>query len=132
MYAMSDAAVEGATVATDAFLDRFNACDAAGHAATLAYPHVRLASGRVRIWRSNEEAVTALERAFPFLRDQGWDHSVWDHRNVIHATPEKVHLDVQFTRYRADGSVLGVYPAIYVVVQQDGSWLVQCRSSFAP
>lgn len=57
---------------------------------------------------------------------------MWDHRNPIHATAEKVHLDVQFTRFRADGSVLGVYPAIYVVVQQDGRWLIQCRSSFAP
>jgi len=44
-----ETAVAGATGATDAFLERFNAGDAAGHAATLAYPHVRLASGRVRI-----------------------------------------------------------------------------------
>jgi len=117
--------------ATDAFLDRFNACDAAGHAATLAYPHVRLASGRVRVWQSADEAIPQLERAFPYLREKGWDHSRWDHRTAIHATAEKVHLDVQFTRYRADASVLGVYPAIYVVVNQDGKWLIQCRSSFA-
>lgn len=117
---------------TDAFLDRFNACDAEGHAATLGYPHVRLASGRVRIWESIEEAKAGLERAFPYLREQGWDHSKWDHRNVIHATEDKVHLDVQFTRYRADGSVIGVYPAVYVIVAQDGRWLIQCRSSFAP
>lgn len=118
--------------ATDAFLDRFNAGDAPGHAATLAYPHVRLASGRVRVWDTAADAVAALERAFPYLRKRGWDHSVWDHRNVIHETLDKVHLDVRFTRFRADGSVLGVYPAIYVVVKQDGSWLIQCRSSFAP
>ena len=129
---LDESAVQGAMAATDAFLDRFNAGDAVGHAATLAYPHVRLASGRVRVWESADEAVAALEGAFPFLREQGWDHSAWDHRNPIHARPDKVHLDVQFTRYRADGSVLGLYPAIYVVVPQNGRWLIQCRSSFAP
>lgn len=125
-------AVAGALAATDKFLATFNACDAAGHASTLAYPHVRLASGRVRIWESADEATKALERALPLLRDQGWDHSVWDHRRVIHAREDKVHLDVQFTRYRADGSVIGVYAAVYIVVLRDGRWLIQCRSSFAP
>ena len=118
---------------TDAFLERFNAGDAKGHVATLAFPHVRLASGRVRIWETSDEAVAAMERNIPALREAtGWDHSVWDHRNVIHTGPGKVHLDVQFTRYRGDGSVIGVYPAVYVIVEQDGRWGIQCRSSFAP
>jgi hypothetical protein len=117
---------------TDRFLGTFNAMDAAGHAATLAYPHVRLASGTVRVWETYEQALTAMERNIPALRAAGWDHSVWDHRDVIHEGPGKVHLDVQFTRYRADDSVIGVYPAVYVIVQQDGRWLIQCRSSFAP
>lgn len=123
---------DGAIGAADAFLATLNACDAAAHAATLAYPHVRLASGRVRIWEDADQATADIERALPMLKERGWDHSVWDHRNVIHAGDGKAHLDVQFTRYRADGSVLGVYEAIYVVVEQDGRWLIQCRSSFAP
>jgi hypothetical protein len=65
----------GAMAATGEFLDRFNAGDAVGHVATLAFPHIRLASGRVRI---------------------------------------------------------GEYPAVYVVVEDGGRWLIQCRSSFAP
>ena len=125
-------AVAGAMAVTDAFLERFNAGDASGHVATLAFPHIRLASGTVRVWQAAEEATAAMERNIPALRRSGWDHSVWDHRRVIHSAPEKVHLDVQFTRYRADGSVIGVYPAIYVVVSQDDRWLIQCRSSFAP
>jgi hypothetical protein len=127
-----DARVAAALQVSEAFLERFNAQDPAGHAATLAFPHVRLASGRVRIWETEDEAVSALEKAFPALRNAGWDHSEWDHRNVIHSGESKVHLDVEFTRYRADGSVIGVYPAVYVVVNQDGRWGIQCRSSFAP
>lgn len=128
-----DDAEAGALRVTDAFLETFNARDAAGHARTLAYPHVRLASGTVRIWPSLAEAVPAMEQAMAALRDRaGWHHSVWDHRRVIHRGPGKVHLDVQFTRYRRDGSAIGVYPAVYVIVEQAGEWLIQARSSFAP
>jgi hypothetical protein len=94
---------------------------------------VRLASGAVRIWQDVEEATAFMAAAIPALRERaGWHHSEWDHRQVIHATVDKVHLDVQFTRYRADGSVIGVYPAVYVVVLEDAGWRIQCRSSFAP
>ena len=128
-----DDAVDGALAVTDAFLAAFNAGDAPGHAVTLAYPHVRLASGTVRIWKDIDEAIPAMEAGLAALRERvGWDHSVWDHRNVIHARAEKVHLDVQFTRYRANGSVIGVYPAVYVIVRRPTGWLIQCRSSFAP
>ena len=117
----------------DEFLRTFNALDAPGHAATLAYPHVRLASGTVRIWETIEEATGQMAAAMSQIRERlGWDHSRWDHKKLIHAGDGKVHLDVQFTRYRADGSAIGVYPAVYVVVEQDGAWRIQARSSYAP
>jgi hypothetical protein len=128
-----DGAVEGAMAVTDAFLATFNAGDARGHAETLAYPHIRLASGAVRVWNGADEATAAMELAITALRERaGWDHSRWDHRRVIHSGDDKVHLDVQFTRYRADESVIGIYPAVYVIVSKDARWLIQCRSSFAP
>ena len=128
-----DDPTEGALAVTATFLATFNAGDAAGHADTLAYPHVRLASGVVRIWWDRGEAVPAMERAMAALRERaGWSHSTWDHRRAVHAGPDKVHLDVQFTRHRGDGTIIGVYPALYVVVRQDDRWLIAARSSFAP
>ena len=53
-------------------------------------------------------------------------------RLPISASAEKVHLDVQFSRYRADGSVLGRYRSIWVVSFIDRRWAAQLRSSFAP
>jgi NTF2-like protein (DUF6841) len=130
---LNDDAIEGAMDVTDRFLATFNNGDAPAHAATLAYPHVRLASGTVRIWNDIDEAATAMTRAIAALRGSAqWHHSEWDHRHVIHFHTTKVHLDVQFTRYREDESVIGIYPAVYVIVQHDGQWLIQCRSSFAP
>ena len=68
--AMSDPNVDAAMAIADEFLATFNALDAAGHAATLAY--------------------------------------------------------------RADDSVIGVYPAVYVVVETDAGSRIQARSSYAP
>lgn len=125
--------VAAAFAIADEFLRTFNALDAAGHAATLAYPHVRLASGTVRVWETVEEATAQMTTNMALIRDRlGWDHSEWDHKELIHAGPGKVHLDVQFTRYRPDGSVIGVYPAVYVVVETDDGWRIQARSSYAP
>jgi len=130
---IDDTPEAGAFEVTGAFMASFNARDAAAHARTLAYPHIRLAGGTVRTWQHPEEAMRAMEQGFAALVERaGWDHSAWDHRRIIHAQADKVHLDVQFTRYRKDGSVIGVYPAVYVVVEQGGAWLIQARSSFAP
>lgn len=127
------AAVDAAMATADEFLATFNALDAAGHAATLAYPHVRLASGTVRIWETEAEATAQMAVNMGLIRDRlGWDHSRWDHKDLIHEGDGKVHLDVQFTRYRADDSVIGVYPAVYVIVATDRGWKIQARSSYAP
>ena len=124
---------EGAMAVTEAFLSTFNERDAPAHARTLGYPHLRLASGTVRIWDDIEQATRDMEVSMRLLTERvGWHHSVWDHRRVIHERDDKVHLDVQFTRYRADDSVIGHYPAVYVIVLTDDGWKIQCRSSFAP
>jgi hypothetical protein len=61
-----------------------------------------------------------------------WHHSAWERRALIHAGADKVHIDTRFTRYRADGSVIGAFDSIYVVTCENGHWGVKARSSFAP
>jgi len=78
------------------------------------------------------------ERPETYLQDfyarvgNEWHHSSWDFRNPISSSSDKVHLDVQFSRYRADRSVLGRYRSIWVVSSIDQRWAAQLRSSFAP
>ena len=43
--------------------------------------------------------------------------------DVVQSFDDKVHLTVRFTRYRADGSTIGEYHALYVVTNQDGQML---------
>ncbi|WP_207539522.1 hypothetical protein [Sabulicella rubraurantiaca] len=122
---------EGAVAAALAVLDRhmaaLNAGDQAAMTAELHFPHYRLAGGRLQIWeRPDTYLADFLARA-----GEGWHHSAWDFRNPIAASADKVHLDVQFTRYRADGSSLGAFRSIWVVAHLNGRWAAQLRSSFA-
>jgi len=38
---------------------------------------------------------------------------------------------VQFTRYRADNSVIGAFRSLWIVTEHGGRWAVAARSSFA-
>lgn len=113
----------------DDFMSAWNARDVAGWAATFNYPSVRLASGKVRLI---ESAASHRADTFERMAADGWHHSAWTRRNVIHSGEDKVHFDTQFGRYRADGGVIGLYDSIYIVTRQDGHWGVQGRSSYAP
>ena len=48
---------------------------------------------------------------------------------MIQGDENKVHLDVQFTRYREDGSVLGTYKSLWIV----SKWMANgaCRPAQA-
>ena len=110
------------------FLAAFNARDLESWAANFNFPSVRLASGRLAIL--NREDFTPKRFESDALKE--WDHSKWDRRNVIHAGPDKVHIDTRFTRYRKDGSVISGFDSIYVVTRENGHWGIKARSSFAP
>jgi len=122
-----EAAIKAGMAVLDAHIVALNARDEAALIATLHFPHFRLTGGRVKIW----------ERPDSYLKDfyaragEGWHHSAWDFRKVIAAGPDKVHFDVQFTRYRADNTALGTFRSLWVVSKVDGRWAAQVRSSFA-
>ena len=112
----------------DDFMSAWNASDVAAWAATFNYPSVRIASGKVRII---ESAASHRADTFELMAAQGWHHSAWLRREIIHSGEDKVHFDTRFGRYREDGSTLGEYDSVYIVSRQDGHWGVQGRSSFA-
>ena len=87
----------------DDFMAAFNARDLAAFEQTFNFPSVRLASNTLVIIERGYHKPEMFERGAL----QGWHHSAWERRDVIHSGREKVHLDTRFTRYRADGSVIG-------------------------
>jgi len=112
----------------DAFMAAFNARDLNAFEATFNFPSVRLASNTLAIIEPGYHQPQMFEQGA--LKD--WDHSAWERRAVIHAGEDKVHIDTRFTRYRADGSVIGGFDSVYVVTRENGHWGVKARSSFAP
>jgi len=121
-------AIEAAKGVMHAHIRALNAGDEAALAATLHFPHYRLSGGRLRTWEGPETYLAD----FHARAGDGWHHSAWDALDVIAAEPSKVHLDVRFTRYREDGSVLGRFRSLWVIARIDGVWAAQLRSSFAP
>src|SRR5712692_9838883 len=65
----------------------------------------RLAGGRMQVW----DQPGSYLGDFRARAGADWHHSEWGFRNVVAAGPRKVHLDVQFTRYRADNSAIGLF-----------------------
>ena len=122
------ASVTAGMAVLDRFLAALNARDQAALLATMHFPHYRLAGVAMRVWEQPDDSYLA---GFYARAGEGWHHTNWDFRRVVAAGPEKVHLDVQFTRYRADNSPLGSFRSLYIVTRRDGVWAIQARSSFA-
>ena len=108
----------------------WNLRDIKGMKAAFHFPHVRVANGKIT---TLEEDAAFPEGFFErFIQSTGWHYSLWDYRHAVQSTADKVHFAVQFTRYRADDTVIGVYPSLWIVSLIEGRWGVQARSSFAP
>jgi hypothetical protein len=100
----------------DRFMAALNAGDEPALLATLHFPHYGLAGGGIRVC----DRPGAYLGDFRARAGADWHHSEWDFRNVIAAGPKKVHLDVQFTRYRADNSVIGSFRSLWIVTEYGG------------
>jgi len=124
---MSDA-LENALGALDDYMAGLNRGDEAAVNAACNFPHVRLAGGKVVVWHNHGDYKLQDFRA---RAGDGWARSQWDERTAIHVGQDKVHLKVRFSRFRADGSVIGRFETIYIVTLQAGHWGIQARSSFA-
>jgi|TARA_R110002096_G_scaffold7796_14_gene33317 hypothetical protein len=125
----NETAIAGAQACLDAFMSAFNARDLTAWEKTFNFPSIRLASNTMAIidgpgWHKPD--------MFDKNLGDGWHHSGWDRREVIHSGEDKVHFDTRFTRYKEDESVIGHFDSIYVVTLEDGHWGIKCRSSFAP
>lgn len=114
----------------DDFMREFNNRDLPGLAKTLNYPHVRFASGTVEIFSTSNEFSD--RPVYKSLIASGWDHSHWLTREVVLASPKKIHIATTFSRFDQDNQVIGTYQSLYIVTKVDGRWGIQARSSLAP
>ena len=122
--------INAAQSVLDDFMREFNNRNLPGLAKTLNYPHVRFASGTVEVFSSSEEFSN--RPIYTSLIASGWDHSHWLTREVVLASPKKIHIATTFSRFDQNNQVIGTYQSLYIVTMIDGRWGIQARSSLAP
>ena len=127
----TEEAIASAMQSLDEYMVAFNARDPKAWAATLSYPHVRMASGSVRVWETEEEYANYMDFD-AFAERFGWDHSHWISREVIGANADKVHIDTVFQRFNDKNEPIATFNSLYIVTRVDGRWGTQFRSSYAP
>lgn len=120
---------ENAVKVAIAYMDSFNKCDGSGCDALLNFPHIRLALHGLGIYQKPPMHYPKLFDSF--IKIAGWNHSCWDYRDVIQSSETKVHLSIQFSRYKSDGKKIGSYASLWVITNQKDHWGIKMRSSFA-
>lgn len=114
----------------DDFMEALNAHDAAAMDRTMHFPHYRFAGGSTTVYEAPGSNPMDL---FARLQAQDdWSHSRWETRELVQFNDSKAHVALSYTRFRKDGSVIGVYESLYVLTRIGGQWGIAARSSFGP
>ena len=107
-----------------------NAHDAAGMDACMHFPHTRFAGNPVKVYQAAGDNPMDL---FARLQaEDGWSYSRREWREIIQHNATKAHVALSYTRFRADGRVIGVYDSLYIMTLVNGRWGIQARSPFGP
>lgn len=110
----------------DAFTDRFNARDLAGTDALLHFPHIILSGEQLVIW----EKPGQLPASFfdDLSRTTGWAKTSYQRQEPVLVSPRKVHLLVEYSRDRADGSIASRHRNLWIATFENGRWGIKQRS----
>jgi hypothetical protein len=114
-----------AQAAVAAFMKAWNSHDPNALAATLHYPHVRMADGLLEVWNTAEQFLAGPEPG----RQRTWYQTRLDQSKVVQATSNGVNVSVAFSRLGRDGRVLTRDEGIFLVILRNSAWRVQARST---
>ena len=116
-----------ALAAVDRYLAGLNARDTEAIRSAFNFPHLRIGTkGNISRYEKREDYD--FSNFFSATSKDGWHHTKWDKTEAVFATEGKVHVAVDFTRYREDNSVIGHYFSLYIVTCLHGHWGIQIGS----
>jgi hypothetical protein len=124
----NSAAIHAARAVLDAHILALNASDEDALVATLHFPNYILTGGALKTWDTTDDYFDD----FRARAGGDWHLSSFDEVAVIHASIEKVHLDICVNRFRVDDSLISQFKTIWVMAFIDGRWAAQLRSVFSP
>jgi hypothetical protein len=123
----NDSGKEQALAVVDRYLAGLNARDTEAIRAAFNFPHLRIGA-KGNLSRFEKPGDYDFGHFLKWTSGDGWHHTKWDKTEAVFATEGKVHVAVDFTRYREDGSAIGHYFSLYVVTCRDGHWGIQVGS----
>lgn len=119
-------AIASAIACIEAFTTCFNARDLAGMDACLHFPHIILSGERMLIWPKGGQMPSSF---FDDLhRDTGWVETRYLRQEAVLVSPAKVHLVLEYTRNRADGSIISRHFNLWIVTCDGERWGIKQRS----
>ncbi len=122
----TQAMIAAALATIDGFTTRFNARDLAGMDDHLHFPHVILSAEQLIVWPERGQLPPTFFDEL--IATSGWDRTVYVERRPVLVNTRKVHIVVDYTRNRADGSVISRHQNLWVVTREAGRWGIKQRS----
>jgi hypothetical protein len=114
----------------DRFMDAVNAHDVSALEREMHFPHIRIAAGGVVTYP--EPGSNPLDLFERLQREDDWHRSYWISKAIVQGDDKKAHIIVRYVRLRRDGSQIGEYDSLYILLRVRGRWGVLARSSFGP
>lgn len=115
----------GAIKCLDDFGEQFNSQNLEGMDNFLHFPHYLLSGNELIVWETRGQLP---ETFFDDLKEQGWNMTVTQKREVILISRDKVHFKVKYTREREDGTVISEHENVWIVIYKDKRWGIFLRS----
>ncbi|MCY3559424.1 MAG: hypothetical protein OXH13_12405 [Chloroflexi bacterium] len=129
------ASYETAEAAYWAFLETFNARDAAGWAGVNSWPHARVSAAApesaahwrppTRVFADAEEYLA--EPLWADLEATGWVRSESLPPTVVQASNDKAHIAGGWTRYDTDDEPMAANRVVYVMTRSGKGWGIQAQ-----
>lgn len=128
---MSDA-IEQAKASFYRWNTAFNARNMDGMLAEMHFPHRRLSGeNEFQVWRTESDfRANRGDNATTSLNAQGWNNTATTSIEAVQSGAEKVHLAINQSRRRADGTEYNAFPTLWIFTKIGERWGVQFRSSF--
>jgi hypothetical protein len=111
--------------ALTAYADAFNSHDAGRLATTMHFPFVRIADGRVELWKDAAEFLAGSEPG----RQRTWYATSLDQVEVTQVAASGVNIAVTYSRLDRQRQVLSRSQAVVLVARRADGWKVQALST---
>ncbi len=120
-----DELISAAIKCLDGFGEQFNAGNLEGMDDFLHFPHYLLSGNELIEWKTRGQLP---ETFFDDLKEQGWNKTVTQNREVILVSKDKVHFKVKYTREKEDGTVISEHENVWIVIYKNNKWGIFLRS----